>query len=124
VSPRSKEFMASAREHIEAARVALASGFFATAVSAAYYGALYAARAALSEEERYAKTHNGVWRLFSELFVSTNRFDRAPYEEARSIQPDREGADYDAQRFAEDEASDIVRRAEGFVEAVASMFEA
>ena len=33
-------------------------------VSEAYYAMLYAARAALSEEDDYPKTHRGVWGQF------------------------------------------------------------
>jgi uncharacterized protein (UPF0332 family) len=46
-------------------------------VSAAYYAMLYAARAALSEQDRYAKTHSGTWTLFRETFVRDGRFDPA-----------------------------------------------
>ncbi len=46
--------MAEARERLAAARAALAGGFTSTAISAAYYAMLYAARAALSEDV-YAK---------------------------------------------------------------------
>ncbi len=38
---------------------------------------LYAARAALSEEDLYAKTHSGSWTLFNDAFVRTSRFPLA-----------------------------------------------
>lgn len=46
--------MAGARERLASARLAL--------------DADYAARAALSEDDRYAKTHSGTWSLFREVF--------------------------------------------------------
>jgi hypothetical protein len=59
---------------------------------------LYAARAALSEEERNARTHGGTWQLFRETFVDTGRFEGELAAAAQATQPLREGADYDARR--------------------------
>lgn len=66
MSPRSDELLASAHEWLAAAEAALRSGFPGGAAADAYYAVLYAARAALSEADRYAKTHHGVWALFGE----------------------------------------------------------
>ncbi|MBW8060794.1 MAG: HEPN domain-containing protein, partial [Solirubrobacterales bacterium] len=38
----------------------LGEGFLAGAVSIAYYAMLYAARAALSEDDEHARTHGGT----------------------------------------------------------------
>jgi uncharacterized protein (UPF0332 family) len=113
--------MASAKERVRAAEAALASGFPSVAVSAAYYAALYAARAALSEEDRHAKTHTGVWGLFGESFVSSGRFDSQLFAEARRVQELREAADYDAREIADEQAREIVAAAESFVSGVAAM---
>jgi uncharacterized protein (UPF0332 family) len=51
------------------------SGHAATAISTAYYAMLYAARAALSERDRHARSHAGSWSLFREEFVLTGEFD-------------------------------------------------
>jgi uncharacterized protein (UPF0332 family) len=59
VSARSAEFLDEARKRLRTARAALGVDDPAGAVSAAYYAMLYAVRAALSEEDRYAKTHAG-----------------------------------------------------------------
>ncbi|MGH2963249.1 MAG: HEPN domain-containing protein [Solirubrobacterales bacterium] len=64
MSPRSAEFLAEARKRLRTARAALGVRDPAGAVSAAYYAMLYAVRAALSEEDRYAKTHAGTWGEF------------------------------------------------------------
>jgi predicted nucleotidyltransferase len=77
MSPRSKEFMDGARERLAAARTNLDANLPYVAVGLAYYAMLYAARAALSEEDRYAKTHSGTWTLFRELFVQTGGVDPA-----------------------------------------------
>jgi uncharacterized protein (UPF0332 family) len=116
--------MASARERLEVARVTLASGFPSGGIGAAYYAMLFAARAALSEEERYAKTHSGTWNLFSEVFVASGRFDTELVTAAQQAQQLREAADYDARVISPDEASETLAQAERFVTAIASMFEA
>ena len=121
MSPRSEEFLAGAHERIRAAHAALAAGFPSVAVSAAYYGALYAARAALSEEELYAKTHSGVWNLFREAFVSTGRFDSRLLVAARRVQELREAADYDAREIPGKHAQTLVSDAERFVTRVAEL---
>jgi uncharacterized protein (UPF0332 family) len=121
VSPRSEEFTASARERLGTARAALEAGFSAGAVSAAYYAVLYAARAALSEQDRYAKTHRGTWSLFGELFVATGRFDADLARGARRMQEIREGGDYDARSISPDEARGILTDADAFVAAIENL---
>lgn len=123
MSPRSEEFMASARERLGAARAALTAGFPSSAVSDAYYAVLYAARAALSEEDLYAKTHSGTWSLFSSTFVASGRFDHELLAAAQSAQRVREAADYDANAISPEQARTTLADAERFVSAIASMFE-
>jgi uncharacterized protein (UPF0332 family) len=121
LSPRSAEFFAEARARLVAARRELDAGDPSAATSLAYYALLYAARAALSEEDRYAKTHRGTWDLFWGTFAETRRFDAALTSEARKIQELRELSDYEAKRPSMDEAEHVVDVAEGFVEAVAEL---
>jgi uncharacterized protein (UPF0332 family) len=121
MSPRSEEFMASAHERLQAARATLAGGFPSSAVSAGYYAMLYAARAALSEEELNAKTHRGVWSLFSEAFVASGRFERRLFAAAQRAQDLREAADYEAGSVSREQADAILTDADRFVSAVASM---
>ena len=123
MSPRSEQFLASAHDRIRAARAALAAGFPSVAVSAAYYATLYAARAAMSEQDVNAKTHRGVWTLFGELFVGTAGFDAALFRAVRRIQEIREAADYDAREIPAEEAEEIVDDAARFVAATAAMLE-
>lgn len=122
MSPRSAEFMASAWDRLALARTAIESGHAAGAVSAAYYAMLYAARAALSEEDRYAKTHAGTWNLFRETFVGRGGFDPELAAEAQAAQAAREGADYSAAPIQEPQAEEMLELAERFVEAVARTF--
>lgn len=121
MSPRSQEFMAAARDRLALARIAHESGHPEGALSAAYYAMLYAARAALSEEDCYAKTHGGTWHLFRETFVVTARFDPDLEKAASATQRPREDADYDAASVSAKRAQEIVDLAHRFVEAVAAM---
>lgn len=112
-----------ARERAAAARLALTNSFASTAVSDAYYAMLYATQAALSEEDRYAKTHRGLWSSFGEIFVATGRFERELYRRARRTQELREAVDYSAERVQPEKAESVVELAERFVEGVAAMFD-
>ena len=122
MSPRSEEFMAAAREWLGGARATLSSGFAPGAVSLAYYAMLYAARAALSEEDRYAKTHSGTWNLFRETFVVTGKFNETIFEHAQGTLPLRMAADYEARQVSTDDAEAIVELAESFLDAIETLF--
>jgi uncharacterized protein (UPF0332 family) len=110
--------MAMARDRARLARAALEGGFEEGAVSAAYYAMLYAARAALSEEDRNARTHGGTWQLFRETFVDAGRFESELAGAAQATQPLREGADYDARRISAEEAERVCTLAERFLSAI------
>jgi uncharacterized protein (UPF0332 family) len=118
VSPRSEELWTSAKDRLALATLALGAGHEEGAVSAAYYAMLYAARAALSEEARAAKTHAGTWHLFRETFVVSGRFDSELFEAAHATKPRREAADYDAVRVDAAEAESSVAVADRFVAAI------
>jgi uncharacterized protein (UPF0332 family) len=124
MSPRSEEFMATARERLEDARKILDVAHPAVVVSAAYYAMLYAARAALSERDEYAKTHSGTWTLFSERFVATGAFDRALYKFAARAQEARQEGDYEAKPLSPDLARELLDAAERFIAAVEQMLAA
>jgi uncharacterized protein len=107
-----------AGEGIASARLLLTGGHAATAISTAYYAMLYAARAALSERDRNARSHTGLWALFREEFVVTGEFDPDLAREAQRAQGRREASDYAAESFELSEAREIVATAERFVAAV------
>lgn len=113
--------MAMARDRARTARAALAAGSPSSATSLAYFAMLYAARAALSEEDRNARTHGGTWQLFRETFVDTGRFESELAASARATQPLREGADYDARGVSDDEAERVCALTERFLAAVADL---
>ena len=113
--------MVEARGRLGAAR-ALALEFPPAALSSAYYAMLYAARAALSEENRYAKTHSGTWVLFRETFVVTQRFDADLVKRAERTLELRLGADYDAEPVDQVQAQTALELAERFVSAVQALY--
>jgi uncharacterized protein (UPF0332 family) len=122
MSPRSQELLARAFEGLASARSQLELGHFATAVSTAYYAMLYAARAALSERDRYARSHGGTWAAFREEFVQAGDVDARLFAAAQSAQARREASDYAAEPFERVEAQAIVETAQRFIAAVEARF--
>jgi uncharacterized protein (UPF0332 family) len=123
VSPRSVEFMDQARDRAALARMALASGHLEGAVSTAYYAMLYAARAALSERDEYARTQGGTWHLFHERYVTTGAFDQHLHALAQDAQRKREQGDYEAITPDRGEAERIVAGAADYIAAVEHMLD-
>ncbi len=115
--------MDQARDRVEGARMALAAGHLEIAVSAAYYAMLYAARAALSERDEYARTHGGTWHLFHERYVTTGAFDQHLHALAHDAQHTREAGDYEAVTPDRGEAERLVAGAADYVAAVKDMLE-
>jgi uncharacterized protein (UPF0332 family) len=115
VSPRSAELLERARQGVASARVLVEAGQPATAVSTAYYAMLYAARAALSERDRSARSHAGIWGLFREEFVLAGEFDESLAQAGQRAQARREASDYAAEAFELAEARALVATSERFV---------
>lgn len=124
MSPRSAEFMDQARDRAVAAAELLAADHLEAAVSAAYYAMLYAARAALSEDDEHARTHRGSWNLFRTRYVTTDAFDAALFTLAQHAQAAREGGDYEAVRPSREEAERYAAGAGRFIAAVIQMLDA
>jgi len=123
VSPRSKEFMQQARDRLADAEAILGTAHPAVVVSAAYYGMLYAARAALSERGEFAKTHSGTWTLFSQVFVAPGEFEQRLSALARRTKDAREEGDYEAAPPSAEEAAEFVKGAAEFIAAVEQLLE-
>lgn len=119
MKPRSAEFLAAARTRLASAR-RLADADPATCLSAAYYAALYAARAALSEHDVQARTHRGAWHEFRQRFVSSGPIDAELATDMQRLQAEREQADYDAAEIPLEDAKAAVAAAERFIAAVAA----
>lgn len=107
--------MEQARDRLADAQAILNTAHPAVVVSAAYYGMLYAARAALSERGEFAKTHSGTWTLFSQIFVAPGEFDQALSALARRAKDAREQGDYEAAPPTIEEATEYVEGAAEFI---------
>lgn len=116
--------MEQARDRSALAKEALASGHLEGAVSAAYYAMLYAARAALSERDEYARRHGGTWNLFRKRYVVTDAFDQHLFSLAHQAQEAREKGDYEAITPDPADAKRYVDGAADFVVAVERMLDA
>lgn len=95
MKPRSGEYLKAARTRLDSAR-SLAKSDPSTSLSAAYYAALYSARAALSEHDVQARSHRGAWHEFRLRFVIDGPIDAELATEMQRLQAEREQADYDA----------------------------
>lgn len=120
MSPRSEELIEAARRRLRAAAAA-AEEDSSGAISLAYYAMLYAARAALSEQDLHRRTHRGTWHEFRRLYVATGAFDASLAAAAQATQPEREQADYEAWAAPSEDATRILATSERFLEAVQSL---
>lgn len=119
MSPRSQEYLQGAIRRLDAARAALEADAWDGVVSLTYYAMLYAARAALSEQDQHARTHRGVWHLFRQILVEDHGFDAGLASAAAARQREREEVDYEAIAATREQARDAMALAERFVGAVA-----
>jgi len=110
--------MQQARDRLTDAQAIIGTAHSAVVVSAAYYGMLYAARAALSERGEFAKTHSGTWTLFSQVFVAPGEFDQQLSALARRTKDAREEGDYEAAPPSAEEAAEFVKGAAEFIAAI------
>jgi uncharacterized protein (UPF0332 family) len=117
MSPRSTEFLDAAHRRLMAASTVVEEDP-STALSAAYYAMLYAARAALSERDIYTKTHRGLWHELRRVFVDTGELDADLVASVQKIQPEREQADYDAWAAPAEDARHAIELADTFIGAI------
>lgn len=110
--------MQQARDRLADAEAILGTAHPAVVVSAAYYGMLYAARAALSERGEFAKTHSGTWTLFSQVFVAPGEFDQHLSAVARRAKDAREEGDYEATPASPGQAAEFVKGTAEFIAAI------
>lgn len=108
--------MERAHEKLKVATSLFVTGFYSDAVSRAYYAMFYAARALLSEKNRYPKTHRGVISQFGLKFVKEGEFEKEIFDLFARAQEDREEADYGLlSEIEEEEAKKIIEGADKFL---------
>ncbi|HEV2769029.1 MAG TPA: hypothetical protein VGV40_02435 [Solirubrobacteraceae bacterium] len=95
-----------------------------TAIALSYYSTFEAARAALSEEDRFARTHRGTWHLPRELLVATGRLDAGVVEEADPLHNERIAVDYGTGPRPMGDGAKAIATAECFLAAVERLLDA
>ena len=111
-----REYLRTAEEKLESARILFEHGQYDDAVSRAYYAAFHAAQALLVNEGLKAETHTGVRQMFGLHFVKTKKIDRRFAKYLKNLKDDREDGDYgilttiesDDAKIALSEANDFV----------------
>ena len=122
MKPRSEEYLREADRFLAAARVLLEAKLPENSAAEAYQAMFSAARAALSELDREARTHQGTWTLFDQLFVRHDLFEGRLRDAARSAEELRYDSDYRLGGASQEEAKRVLDDAEEFAAAVRAMF--
>ncbi len=108
-----------AQEELEASKAMLESGFFAAAISRAYYAAYYAMTALLVEVDVITKSHKQTAVEFRKRCIKTKKFDVRYSNILDELFNVRMLSDYDAiPEIDEARARHLLRLAEEFVKKI------
>lgn len=108
-----------AYQSLRAGELLLQGGYFADAISRAYYAVLHAAKAALHVHDVAGDSHAAVRRLFGLHLVRAGRIEREWSAHIAEGLDDRLAADYDAEAsFSEEAARDECRRSREFLDRI------
>jgi len=108
-----------ARESLRAAETLTRGGFYADAISRAYYSILHAAKAGLQVHDVVAESHAAVRRMFGLHLVRTGEIEPEWSAYLTASLDDRLTADYDVETsFSREEARNECRRTREFLERV------
>jgi len=118
VNDRTRSLLARARTELDAARVLASAGFSDQAISRAYYGAFYAAEAALLTLGQTRSKHSGVVAAFGRSVVREGGFDVRLGGELRRLFELRNAADYSWLDTPDREGDDSIGAAQRFVDGV------
>lgn len=121
---RTREHLEEARDRLRRARRAQRYEDPKTAITLSYYSTFEAARAALSEEDRFARTHRGTWHLLRELLVASGRLDAGVVEEADPLHEERIAVDYGTGPRPMGDGAQAIATAECFLAAVERLLDA
>lgn len=116
------ELLEKAARTLEAARRDLAANDPDNAIARAYYAAFHAATAALTEADLPAQTHKGTHHLFRQAYVASGRIDPHHSRAFGRLFQNRQEADYLIGKvFSPSDATDALRQAASFVDAVEAL---
>jgi uncharacterized protein (UPF0332 family) len=111
--------LARAKEELAAAAALLAAGFPRQSISRAYYGAFYAAEAALTAVGVRRSKHSGVISAVGQLLVKERDLPEHVGRLLRSLFERRAAADYELLDVSDAEAAAAITDADAAVTAVA-----
>jgi len=112
------DLLARAHEELDAASLLAGGGFGAQAISRAYFGAFYAAEAALLSVGETRSKHAGVIAAFGQLVVRQTSFSADDARLLRSLFERRNEADYAHAPVPVEEVTQAITDADQFVTAV------
>ena len=119
INPYEAEIVANldrAEESLQAARVLQTGGYCDFAASRAYYGAFYAATAAVLQEGLQFSQHKGVIAAIHQRFVKTGRLEKQLGKDLNWLFELRSIADYGETRHVPpDEAQKAIAAAAAFI---------
>jgi uncharacterized protein (UPF0332 family)/predicted nucleotidyltransferase len=115
---RTHDFLERAETKLRVARAALGVQASESTISSSYYAAFNAARAALSEQNLYARTHGGTWHLVQEHLVAPGHIPAELAAAVAALEELRVDADYNALFFSDHQGREALDAAERFVAAV------
>ena len=105
-----------AKECLDAAWHCASGGFYADAISRAYYAVLHAAKAVLQLRGIDARSHMGIMSLFGSSIVRLHLIEGHWNDETDLLHALRIRADYNVEvRFVESDALDACQRAQAFL---------
>ena len=110
--------LARSREELEAARVLADRGFYAQAVSRAYYAGFYAAAEALLVLGETRSKHSGVIAAFASLIVKEGGVEEEIGRDLRALFDQRSIADDGDEHLSNEQAEAALEQASKVVAAV------
>ncbi|NJE54990.1 MULTISPECIES: HEPN domain-containing protein [unclassified Thermococcus] len=112
-----REILEKAERSLEASKTLLEKGFYAFALSRAYYTMFYCAEAILLTKGIRVSKHSAVIALLGREFVKTGEVPHRFFTHLRTAFNLRQTADYSfVVDITEEEARENIRRAEEFLE--------
>lgn len=117
-----QQFLKSARERIQQAKLMQQSQFFSAAMSLVYYAFLDAADAALAARGIRTRSHAGTVSLFGYHFVRTGEVEKKYEHWFRRALKYRMEADYERRRdFTPEQVEEAIAQAEEFIQVIETL---
>jgi uncharacterized protein (UPF0332 family)/predicted nucleotidyltransferase len=123
VEKRTEEYLQTARKKLDSAHDSLEIGGHEVVAHLAYYAVFHAARAALSSEDEFARTHSGVWDRFHVRFVADGPVAVELAAKTRKLETLRLDVDYYGIEVSKREATGAVETATAFLAAVEQLLD-